>query len=123
MSQLLEQNQEGAVQATKHDRGKPMLSLFPRRAYIETCKVFTYGAHKYAIGNWHAGEGFDWQRLSDAGLRHHWDFLGGEDIDPESGYPHLAHEMCCNAMLLEHYLAHHGKDTRGQAQFFGRKQS
>lgn len=111
--------------ASKDDFGKVMLSLFPMRAYVETCKVFTYGAKVtprpdgskgYGIGNWHTGKGFDWLRLSDAAIGHHISFLLGEDLDSESGYHHLAHEMCCNAMLLEHYLTNFGTDSRVLAQ-------
>ena len=51
--------------------------------------------------------------------RHMGDWRLGEDIDPDSGLPHLAHAMCCLAMLLEHTLVGLGKDTRPRNQHHG----
>lgn len=115
------------TQASKDDTQKVMLSLFPVRALVETCKVFTYGAAMtprpdgskgYGVGNWHSGNGFDWQRLMDAAIGHKLAFQLGDNYDKDSGYHHLAHEMCCNAMLLEHFLTNLGDDTREKAQHF-----
>ena len=103
------------IQATKHDRGKRRF-LFPQRALDSTNDVFTYGANKYEAGNWHTGDGFDWDRLDDALERHLSAWRLGMDIDPESKLPHLAHAMCCLAMLLENTLIPLGEDTRGRNQ-------
>lgn len=107
----------GKIQATKHDGAKPRFALLPRRALAEVAAVFTYGAAKYDIGNWHRGDGFDWDRLQSASLRHDNAFALGEDLDPESLYHHLAHKICCDMMLLEHCLTNHGKDNRHLSQF------
>ena len=108
-------------QAKKYDKGKPRMELFPARAYRAICDVFTFGADEkqpepYGAGNWHQGEGFDWGRLLGALKRHINDFELGQDIDPESGRPTLAHAGCCLAMLLENQLACHGNDTRARDQ-------
>lgn len=104
-------------EAAKDDEGKRRF-LFPQRALDATNDVFTdaisSGAHK--VGNWHQGKGFDWDRLDDALQRHLGAFRLGENIDPKSGLPHLAHAICCLAMLLEHTLTGHGKDTRSRNQ-------
>jgi hypothetical protein len=105
----------GEVQATKYDEGKRRF-LFPQRALDSTNDVFTYGADKYEAGNWHTGDGFDWDRLDDALERHLSAWRLGENIDLESGLPHLAHAMCCLSMLLEHTLVGLGKDTRSRNQ-------
>ncbi len=111
------ESKNGKIQATKHDGGKIQF-LFPIRALAETNRVFTYGGVKYAIGNWHSGDGFDWQRLIDAAYGHIQSFQLGEDFDPESSGYHLAHAMCCLAMLLEHQILGFGKDTRSQTNKF-----
>jgi ribosomal protein L13E len=108
------ENKKGQVQATKHDYGKIQF-LFPVRALSETNRVFTFGGRKYKIGNWHSGNGFDFQRLYDAGLGHVLNSMLGEDLDEETGMWHLAHAMCCFSMLLEHQLVGIGSDTRNQA--------
>lgn len=106
----------GKIQATKHDYGKVQF-LFPIRALTETNKVFTFGGQKYDIGNWHSGDGFDYQRLYDSGLGHVFASMLGQDRDSESNLWHLAHAMCCFAMLLEHQITGHGRDTRSKANY------
>lgn len=113
-ARVLEQK-DGVVQASKFDTGKRR-NLAPIRAVNAMNDVFTYGAEKYSAGNWHSGDGFDWDRLEDSAQRHFDSFRLGEDNDPETGLPHLAHMMCCVAMLLEHQLTGHGKDTRTRNQ-------
>lgn len=117
MSKPVLEAKDGKIQATKHDQGKPRFSLIPARALREVAKVFTYGAEKYDVGNWHNGEGFDWSRLMDASDRHGSDFRLGQNLDEESDLHHLAHRICCDMMLLEHCLTNHGKDTRAKINY------
>lgn len=109
----------GVVQATKFDGGKIRPDLFPIRAKTAIDGVFTFGSIKYDVGNWFAGNGFEWSRLIASLERHLVDFKAGIDYDPESKLPVLAHLGCCNAMLLEHFLTQHGIDDRKRAQMFG----
>lgn len=96
--------------AVKNDQGKARLSLFPMLAFRLAGKVFTFGAKKYAAYNW--ARGLPHSRLMDAALRHLTDYWMGEDLDPESGEPHLAHALCCVAMLLESKTRGLGTDDR-----------
>lgn len=114
------ETKDGKVVASKHDNGK-LRNLFPRRAYIEIQKVFNFGAEKYDVGNWHAGDGFDHSRLLDAMDRHYSSMLLGEDQDPESRLLHAAHLGCCVAMYIEHLVTGHGHDDRGRANFLPEK--
>ncbi|GAC1501554.1 MAG: hypothetical protein NVS1B10_05830 [Candidatus Saccharimonadales bacterium] len=84
---------------TKHDDGKPDLSLLSSIAVVKVAKVMTFGKRKYTAHNWRAG--FPYSRLLAAALRHVFAYLGGESVDPESGESHLAHACCCLFMLLE----------------------
>lgn len=109
-------------EASKFDKDKRR-NLAPIRAVNLMNDVFTYGAEKYSPGNWHQGEGFDWDRLDDALERHLNAWRLGEDIDPESGLHHLGHAMCCLAMMTEHSQANIGSDTRTRNQHIIEKET
>jgi len=64
-------------------------SLIPPEALSEISKVYGYGAEKYDAHNWR--KGYPWSLSYDALQRHLNAFWSGQDIDPESGLPHLAH--------------------------------
>lgn len=67
-------------------------SLIPPTAVRWIARVLGFGARKYARGQWMAGMSFS-EIIS--GVRRHIDaWEAGEDMDPESGEPHLAHAMC-----------------------------
>ena len=56
----------------------------------ETAIVFKHGAEKYGRFNWRQ-TGVKGSTYI-ASIRRHWEaFSSGEDIDPDSGQPHLAH--------------------------------
>ena len=94
----------------KFDTGKAPMSLVPPVAVRQLAEVLSFGAQKYSRHNWRSG--CDWTRLSDAALRHIYQWLDGEDRDQESGLPHLAHAMCCLAFLLESAEKDYGTDDR-----------
>jgi len=100
------QKQEG----TKHDQGKPDLSLVPFSAQCVEAKVFQFGAGKYGRDNFKAG--MESHRLVAAAMRHIGAYWEGEDLDPESGLSHLGHARCCLAMLIELERLGKLKDTR-----------
>ena len=84
----------------KDDTGKAPFSLLPWAGVQQILKVLAYGAKKYAPENWRkVPDGR--RRYFDAALRHLTAWYGGEDLDPESGLPHLAHAGCCVLFLLE----------------------
>lgn len=64
-------------------------SLVPLKAVGMIARVYNYGAQKYAAHNWR--KGYDWSLSYDACRRHLDAFWEGENLDPESGLPHLAH--------------------------------
>ena len=72
------------------------LSLLPMKALMDVAKVYGYGAMKYddvhgTRSNWR--QGYDWNLSFDAAARHMTAFWDGEEDDPESGHPHLAHAI------------------------------
>lgn len=83
----------------KHDHGKPMWDLLPWPAVKQIVQVLTFGAEKYARDNWKDVPD-QRNRYFAAMQRHITDWFGGEKLDPESGYRHLAHAGCCLLFLL-----------------------
>lgn len=74
-------------------------SLIPTEALAHVARVYAYGAAKYDRDNWR--KGYAWHLSYDAMQRHLNAFWGGEDLDPESGLPHLAHAVFhCMALLV-----------------------
>lgn len=88
----------------KFDDGKLMLSLVDPDFVTGVAQILTFGAAKYAKNNWQLNTDLD--RYKDALLRHTYAYLGGELLDPESGFPHLDH-MACNLMFIRYF--EHGK--------------
>lgn len=79
--------------ATKYDAGKPRLALVLggfAEALEWVAKVGTFGAKKYSPNGWKKVPNGQ-ERYEDALYRHWNAYLAGEEIDPESGLPHLAH--------------------------------
>ncbi|CAM0006148.1 endolysin [Vibrio phage F35 g1] len=90
----------------KLDAGKPMagrlLGMFGN-ALMSVAEVGTFGAKKYTEGGWqHVEDGF--KRYDDAGMRHFLKRGMGEELDPETELPHLAHEAWNALAKLELYL-------------------
>lgn len=85
----------------KNDQQKPMMSLIDSDALEGLAKVLTFGAQKYDAHNWRGG--INYSRVISALLRHLSAINRGEDIDPESGLPHIDH-VGCNWMFLSYFM-------------------
>ena len=94
----------------KDDSEKPRMDLFSSIALTGLAEVLSFGSHKYEAHNWRRG--IAWGRLLAALLRHTLAFMGGEDVDPESGLPHVDHMACCVHFLQEHYRLRKDLDDR-----------
>lgn len=97
----------------KHDSEKPDMSLLSSIALTEVAKVMTFGKKKYTAHNWRGG--FIWSRPLAAAARHLYAYIGGEDLDPETGLSHLAHAICCLMFVLEFSVTGAGQDDRYKA--------
>jgi len=82
----------------KNDAGKIRMDLLPPDAAMAIAAVFTYGAAKYEDWNW--AKGMKASRVVAAMDRHMAAWNCGEELDVESGMPHLWHAGCCIMMLI-----------------------
>lgn len=87
--------------ATKFDGDKPRMELFPLPVAESISKVLTFGAKKYAAHGWKAlPEAV--ARYQGALLRHLALLQSGEELDSDSGLPHIYH-IGCNITFLIHF--------------------
>ncbi len=80
--------------------GKVPVELVPPSLVLAVARVLGRGAAKYAPRNWERGMEYT---VAAASLeRHLLAWKSGEDNDPESGEPHMAHVATNAAFLLEY---------------------
>lgn len=104
------EEQEADLGGVKFDQGKLRYDLIPPEMLEEAALVLTYGAAKYGARNWE--KGMLWSRPFGALMRHMWAWWGGEDSDPETGYSHLSHALCCITFLSAYRRRSIGIDDR-----------
>lgn len=98
MSQESNQNAANKV-GLKFDNGKPDLTDIPKEAMYEMGAAFSYGQKKYGKNNYRNGMLISRQLA--AAIRHIYQHLDGETIDPETGTTtHLGHAMASIAMAI-----------------------
>lgn len=88
---------EPKAKGAKYDQDKPRMDLLDPPFLEGVAKVLTFGAQKYAAHNWRGGIAYS--RLIASLYRHLGAINRGEDIDPESGLPHVYH-LGCNCQFL-----------------------
>ena len=92
------------------------LSLTLSDWWKSAARVFAYGALKYAEWNWLRG--MKWSIPIGCAVRHVVDIASGEEIDPESGLPHIGHYMC-NLIMLNYFVDHYPEgDDRPSPKYF-----
>jgi len=90
-------NSNAKGSGARFNGGKPDLSLIPICTMEDEARVWMYGKAKYAAWNW--AKGMPWSVPLACLMRHMAAWQRGEECDPESGLPHLAHAMCNLRML------------------------
>lgn len=104
------ERQRAVTGAVKDNRSKSRVDLIPAAPLIGAGKVLGYGALKYKPNNWRLG--LRWSDTFASLLRHLLAFNEGEDIDEESGLPHIDHAMCQLLFLSDYYHTGTGEDDR-----------
>lgn len=84
--------------------------LIPAGPLWKVAELYGRGAEKYAERNWERG--YAWSKSFAAMMRHAWTFWRGEDIDPETGCPHLASVIFHAMAMLEWGDTHPELDDR-----------
>lgn len=97
---MTELNAPDSNPKSKYGIKKPSMHLVPSTALLYLAKVMALGAAKYNAYNWRQDPVSATIYVS-AAMRHIFQWLDGEDLDPESGAPHLAHAMACFAIVLD----------------------
>jgi len=98
--------------APKFDAAKVRVDLLPIEPMMQIATVFGFGAKKYFANSYRQGETVVWSRTYGSIMRHMMAFWSGEDKDPESGLPHLAHAGTQLFILMEHAAHNQNKDDR-----------
>lgn len=103
---------EASEQAMRFNDGKPKLSYnsLGKEANEGSARVWESGSKKYTRGNWLKGAPFT--ELVDSLERHLDAFLSGEDIDSETGLPHVDHIQCNAKMLSQSFHTKPDMDDR-----------
>ena len=83
----------------KFDGGKPQWHLLPFESLEGAVKVMEFGSVKYGKFNWMNVENGE-VRYFDALIRHIVALRSGEELDAESGLPHIDHALC-NLIFLK----------------------
>lgn len=91
------------VSATGGEKGRKNAELgsVDPLALLKLAEVSGFGARKYAAFNYL--KGYDWSLSFNALQRHALAFWNGEDVDDESGLPHIAH-AAWHALALVSFL-------------------
>lgn len=80
--------------------GRVPLGLFPQTALAAGAMAFLEGHLKYGRYNWRTA-GVSVMVYIDAALRHLIAYMNGEDIDPDSGLPHVSKALACLAIITD----------------------
>lgn len=88
---------------------KKQLNIFKsvRQVFIQNDEVVVCSS---GDNNWR--KGMKWGRVFGALMRHAWAFWRGEDIDKESGHPHMAHAAWQCLTLMNYCKTHPELDDR-----------
>ena len=99
--------------AIKHSKGKPRHDLLLTPGGTLIARALQFGGVKYQDAfNYARGEGLSYTDLARAAAGHIAAFLQCEELDPESGLPHLAHAGASVKMLLDLVVWNRGIDDR-----------
>jgi len=90
--------------AKRYNSGKPELSynLYCSDVNELEASIWAKGAEKYEAGNWQKGQSL--VKGIDSLQRHVTALLNGEDLDKETGLPHVGHMITCAKIIARAYL-------------------
>ena len=90
----------------RFNNGKPKWSLVHFKSIEPLVSVLEYGAKKYTVDNISGKEnwkkGLDTTEVLESLSRHLFSLMDGEELDKESGLPHIGHIMA-NSMFYSYH--------------------
>lgn len=95
----------------KNSAGKVQMHLLCPAFLSDMARVRMFGTEKYG-SPWKWTEGDNWSNFYDAAVRHLSAWQVGEDLDAESGLPHLAHAAVSLMFIAELQRTGRGLDNR-----------
>lgn len=100
------------VTGLRANTGKPELSMMleAAKAVEGLSRVLMYGRDKYSRGNWLGGLGH--MSIVDCLMRHLTAYVSGENLDEESGLPHVDHVLANALFLSQMTKTRHDLDDR-----------
>lgn len=101
------------IQAQKE--GKAPMEYLVYSVLPMDAAVHKHGADKYGERNWRKDKILT-STYEGAILRHFLAWAQGEDIDPDSGMPHLAHLRACCAVVLDAQMHNSLIDNRNRLE-------
>lgn len=108
-------NSNAKGSGARFNDGKVDFSLIPFVTLEDEARVWMYGKAKYAAWNW--SKGMPWSVPFACLMRHMAAWQRGEEVDAESGLPHLAHAMCNLRMLTLYAKTYPEGDDRPPKEF------
>ena len=96
---------------TVYGVAKPGMANVPPVGLLEVGRVMAFGAAKYGPMNWRDKD-VSFSTYYNAALRHLFEAWDGNDLDAETGAPHLAHAAACLLILLDAKSVGKLKDDR-----------
>jgi hypothetical protein len=85
---------------TRYGMSKPGIEGVPVAPLFQVGEVMRLGISKYGLANWRH-DPITASVYYNAAIRHLFSWWDGEDVDMESGQPHLAHAVACLLILLD----------------------
>lgn len=99
---------------TAYGMRKPGLEGVPTAPLFQIGEVMRLGIAKYGLTNWRH-DPVSASVYYSAAMRHLMSWWDGQNLDPESGQPHLAHAAACLLILLDAPLTNDLLDDRPRA--------
>lgn len=98
------------MKGKRFDQGKSRTDLIPAEVIFALGDALREGAKKYDEHNWE--HGMLWSKVFGPLIRHAFKFWGGENIDKDTGLPHVDLILTNAAFLCVYYKRKIGKDNR-----------
>lgn len=99
---------------TAYGMSKPGIEGVPAAPLFMVGEVMRFGAAKYGLTNWRH-DPISASVYYNAAMRHLFSWWDGDNLDTETGLPHLAHAAACLMIILDAGLTDDLNDDRPSA--------